>query len=70
MLSDLVESFDPGEILLLVGHGHLDVDGLLVTLLHDLPVCKDLVGDLGEFLVLGLRDRFLLRWSHYLSNLL
>jgi hypothetical protein len=66
VLADLFELVGPGLIVLLVGNGDLDEDGLLFgAVLDDGPVREYLVVDFREIIVLITRTGFLLGRSHY-----
>ena len=71
VISQLGKFLDPGKILFLLRHRPLDKDGLLVlVVLDNLPVAKNLVGYFRELLIVSFGDRFLLVRSHYLSKII
>ena len=69
MVSKFGEFFDPGEVISLMRYSNLDKNILILGSIFDnLSIGEDLMSYFREFLIVGRRDRFLLTWSHYLSN--
>ena len=73
MVADFSEFLDPSEILFLLRDCHFDQDCdifVVVAVLDDLSVGKDLVLNFGEVFVVCFGHRFLLVRSHYLFKII